>query len=617
MDCLIRRVASLAVSASSGAQRQGGVDHVLWHPTNWYATAAGQSYYYEITVETTGVLRNVNLGLPRGTTVSGMLNHSSNIGGGATLINHGNYIEYRLANPYSVGAGWKLKITINGLTNPPTSKNLTFQCTASSTSNTVLANGTSYPVSFAQPPAFPGAVPYPVPDEACSPAPYTITAENQRPGRSSLATKPVTASAQIEGFTDRVSAQCGQTVTLRVRVNDGSATYRAEVFRMGYYAGVGSRLVYGLGTFTATAQPAPYTVPHICLGDGTVREAVATNWRPSLQFRVQSDWAPGTYHIRLTTAAGYQALIPFVVRHDASTSEYLVVIGHNTYQAYNTWGGTSLYKNVLSPSVSASAARPAVVASFDRPYADSIDGPFALSEYGFVRWAEEKGLDVSYTTDNDLDRLPETLGRHRTLVVLSHAEYWTDRARAAVAAAVESGMNLINLGANQFYWRIQQQTGLVSALPDRSVYTYRSGATGLFRDNGQPEQTLLGAQYMGGYGSAGDVVVSNNWLFTGTGLTAGARIANLSYNEVDVVATNYPVPAALTVLSHSPLSSYQNQPATGRFHDIVFHVKPSGARVFSAGTQGWCPGLLGRASIPSSVVRRMTQNVIDQVRNDL
>jgi hypothetical protein len=73
----------------------------------------------------------------------------------------------------------------------------------------------------------------------------------------------------------------------------------------------------------------------------------------------------------------------------------------------------------------------------------------------------------------------------------------------------------------------------------------------------------------------------------------------------------------VTVLSHSPLSRYQNQPATGRFHDIVFHVKPSGARVFSAGTQGWCPGLLGRASIPSSVVRRMTQNVLDQVRNDL
>jgi acyl-CoA thioesterase FadM len=32
----------------------------------------------------------------------------------------------------------------------------------------------------------------------------------------------------------------------------------------------------------------------------------------------------------LTSAAGYQTLIPFVVRHDASTSEYLVVIGHNT-----------------------------------------------------------------------------------------------------------------------------------------------------------------------------------------------------------------------------------------------------------------------------------------------
>jgi len=593
------------------------VAHFLWAPTSWYSAAVDQTYYYEITVETTGVLRNVNLGLPQGATAPGAISCSSNIGGGSTLIKHGNYIEYRLTSPYQVGAGWTLKLTLNGLTNPPTSRRLTFQSTAWSTGNTVLANGVSYPVSFALPPAFPAAVPYPVADEPCSPAAYTISGENQRPGRSSTLTRPITAAAEIEGFVDRVSAQCGQTVTLRARVNDGSATFRAEVFRMGYYGGVGSRLVYDLGTVTARAQPAPSTILHISLGDGTVREAVATNWQPSVPFKVQSDWTPGAYRIRLTSASGYQVLIPFVVRHDASTSEYLVVNSYNTYQAYELWGGTSLYRNVLPPSESASATRPAVVVSFDRPYAGGFDGQFDVFDYGFVRWAEEHGLDVSYTTDNDLDRLAETLGRHRTLVLLSHCEYWTDRARQAVADAVDAGMNLINLGANQFYTRVQQQPGLVSALPGRSVYTYRRGETGLFRDGGKPEQVLLGAQYSGGYGAAGDVVVQNNWLFAGTGLSAGARIANLSFNEVDQVAPTYPSPAGVTVLSRSPLREYQNKPATGQLHDIVYHVKPSGARVFSAGTQGWCPGLLGRFGISSTAVRRMTQNVIDHVRADL
>lgn len=593
------------------------VTRFLWHPTNWYAQAANQSYYYEITVDTAGVLRNVNLGLPLSATAPGALTYSSNIGGSATLIKHSNYIEYRLTNPYTVGASWKLKITITGLTNPSTSKNLTFQSTAWSTGNTVLANAASYPVSFAVPPAFPAAVSYPVPDEPCSPAAYTIAGENQLPGQSSGVTKPITAAAQIGGFADRVSAQCGQTITLRVRVNDGSATYRAEVFRMGYYGGVGSRLIYNLGKFTAKAQPAPYTIPQISLADGTVREMVATSWQPSLRFKVQSDWTPGTYRIRLTSASGYQVLIPFVVRHDSSPSEYLVVNSYNTYQAYNDWGGTSLYKNTLPPSVSASATRPAVVASFDRPYTAGADGQFDPFDYGFVRWAEEKGLAVSYTTDNDLDQFTSTLGQHRTLVIPSHAEYWTDRSRAAVADSVNSGMNLINLGANQFYWRIQQQTGAISALPNRSIHTYRTGATGLFRDNGQPEQSLLGSQYTGAYGAAGDVVVSNNWLFAGTGLAVGTKIANLSYNEVDEVAPNYPLPAGLTVLSHSPLRRNRNQPATGQHHDIVHHIKPSGAHVFSAGTQGWCPGLLGRNGISSSVVRQMMQNVIDQVHNDL
>ncbi len=589
--------------------------HFLWKPTNWLANSPDQHYYYEITVNTTGVLRSVNLGLPAGTGTASNLTYTSSIGGGATLVKHSNYIEYRLTNPYTVGAGWILKITIIGLTNPPTTKNATFQSTAWSTSNTVLANAVSYPVSFALPPAFPTPVGYPAADQPCTPAPYTIAAENQLAGQASGVAKAITAAAEIEGFADRVSATCGQTVTLRVRITDGSPVYKAEVFRMGYYGGVSSRLISTVGTFNATAQPGSYTVPQISLADGTVREMIATNWQPGASFTVKSDWTPGAYRIRLTNSKGFQVILPLIIRDDASTSEYLVVNGFNTYQAYEAWGGTSLYVNNLPPATSASAKRQAVVATFDRPYANGSDGRYDWLDYGFASWAEEKGLAVSYTTDNDLDNLGSTLSQHRTLVLLGHAEYWTDQGRAAVADAVNSGMNVINLGANHFYWRIQQQPGVVSALPDRSIYTYRSGSTGLFRSNGQPEQAILGEQYAGSWGAFGDVVAASNWLFAGTGLAAGAKVPNLIHDEVDQVDPGYPVPAGTTVLAHSELSLFQNQPVRGHFHDMTFHVNAAGARIFSAGTLGWSPGLLGRFGIPAGIMRQMMQNVVDQIHN--
>ncbi|MBC7764303.1 hypothetical protein H7Y29_01170, partial [Microbacteriaceae bacterium] len=522
---IIRRLISTAlvtvIALGSGLaipHRASALGNFLWSSSNWYASSPNQRYYYEITVNSTGVLRNVNLGLPAGTGQTAALTYTTSIGGGATLIKHSNYIEYKVTKPYTVGAGWKLKITIIGLTNPPTSKNLTFQSTAWSTSNTVLANAISYPVSFALRPVYPAAVAYPVPDQPCSPTPYNIAAENQLAGQASGVTKAITATSQIEGFADRVSATCGQTVTLRVRTTDTSTAYRAEVFRLGYYGGVGSRLISNLGSFNTLAQPQSYTIPQISAADNTVREMVATNWRPGASFRVQPNWTPGVYRVRLTSSTGYQVVLPLIIRDDASTSEYLVVNGFNTYQAYNAWGGTSLYVNSLPSTLSASGTRPAVVDSFDRPYPRGTDGGNDSNDYGFVSWAEEHGLEVSYTTDNDLDHLGSTLQQHRTLVILAHAEYWTDQGRAAVANAVTSGMNLINLGTNQFYWRIEQHPGIVSGLPNRSIFTSRSGSTGLFRANGQPEQAILGEQYTGDWGAYGDVVAANNWLFAGTGL---------------------------------------------------------------------------------------------------
>jgi hypothetical protein len=580
--------------------------HFLWASSNRLPSIAGQTYTYTIPVKATGVLHHVNLGLPQHASVSGPLSYSSSIRGNATLVDYGTYIQYRLVNPYTVGAGWTLRISLTGLRNPPPTSNAVFGVTVWSAASKVMSYVTSYPVSFAGPPAFPAAVAY-APDIPCTYNRYTIAAENARPGKSAVATHPVATSGteQVEGFADRVSATCGQVVTLRVRVNDGSSSWQAQLFRMGYYGGTGARLVTTFVPYATHPQPAPFIVSQLA-ADGSVRPMVATNWQPSMSFRVNEEMTPGDYKIMLTDSHGYQSFIPLVLCDETSTSEFVVINATNTYQAYGTWGGWSTYSK---PNV--------IVANYDRPYSNGIstDGEFDLREYGFVYWAEARGLNVTYTTDNDLDHTGATLRQHRTIVMLSHAEYWTDSGRAAVVDAVAGGVNLINLGANGLYWRVKQPTGVVSALPNRSLYTERGGDTGLFRSVVAPEQSIFGEQYVGGWGVAGDAVAQNNWLFAGTGVSAGQKIANLLYVEVDAVDPDYPVPAGEQLLAHSEVSLFQGRAERGHFSDMTFHVNPAGARIFSAGTLGWVPGLLGRAGINSAVVGQMMTNVVTQVRS--
>ena len=89
-----------------------------------------------------------------------------------------------------------------------------------------------------------------------------------------------------------------------------------------------------------------------------------------------------------TTGASH---IFFVVRDDASHSDLLFQTSDTTWQAYNTYGGNSLY--VGSP------AGRAYKVSYNRPFTTRGTGPedFVFNaEYPMVRWLEANGYDVSY-----------------------------------------------------------------------------------------------------------------------------------------------------------------------------------------------------------------------------
>ena len=106
-----------------------------------------------------------------------------------------------------------------------------------------------------------------------------------------------------------------------------------------------------------------------------------------------------------------------IVREPAGQhASALVIAPVNTWQAYNPWGGKSLY-DFQSDGVAA------VKVSFNRPYHPAHT--FLEYDLDLIRWLEREGYDVSYTTDVDVDSQPGSLLQHTLVMTAGHDEYWS------------------------------------------------------------------------------------------------------------------------------------------------------------------------------------------------
>ncbi len=433
----------------------------------------------------------------------------------------------------------------------------------------------------------------PHPPLAASP----VAVENARAGDPGWLTTEPQPADRIEGYTASPSLRPGETLAFHISTRP-AAGYRVEIYRLGYYGGDGARRVACLPTCDGAATGAPLPVP---LPDPLTGQVDAA-WPATDSLTVPDDWLSGYYTARLTLTdgdqAGRAAYVPFVVRApDTRRAPIIVQAPVNTWQAYNEWGGTSLYAWAAGPLAAATRV------SFDRPL-DPVHngtrgflGPFSF-EYPLVRFLEKQGYDLSYTTDLDVDAAPRELLRHRLVIVPGHSEYWTATMRDALQAARDRGTNLLFAGANDGYWQARytpDRRSMISFKQQPDPIADPALRTTRFRDltPPQPECRLVGTQYSSSWpehstseslpprdyaatGAADD----DPW-FAGTGFQPGDLVKNTVWYEWDTYD-----PACLpgaTVLFHSA-----GAPASA---DAVRYTAPSGARVFSGGSLGFAAGL--------------------------
>ena len=389
---------------------------------------------------------------------------------------------------------------------------------------------------------------------------------------------------QLAGYADHVSVGAGEP--LRLFVTTSARSFTVKAFRIGWYGGDRARLVWTSPSVPGRRQAAALI--------GTDR-TVTTRWAPSTTVDT-SGWPEGSYLLLLTDSRGLKKYVPFTVRSKSVSGRLVLVNAVTTYEAYNRWGGYSLYGGPGNNFGTRSSK-----ASFDRPYDENGARILTQYEWPIIAEAERDNLPLAYLTSLELDSDSHALDGARGMVSMGHDEYWSVGMRRTVTKARDAGTNLAFLGANSMYWRVRFEPGVLGA--NRVVVGYKSAAqdpvknlastTTMWRSYPKPlaENSLTGMLYEC-FPAHGALVVNDAgfFLLQGTGATKGARYAGLVGTEIDRA---YPVPGTpqnLQVIAHSPVVCGGNKPTHS---DVTYYSTASGAGVFAVGSMLWSYGMRG------------------------
>ena len=373
---------------------------------------------------------------------------------------------------------------------------------------------------------------------------------------------------RIEGYCSRLSTRPGEPLDLHVSTHESRYSVRVERW------GATRELVWSAddlpGSFT---PPPPDADSHGC------------GWPVSLTIPVGDGWRSGFHLVTLTASAAPAgrdvAHAGFVVRGPERTEgrrRALLVLDTNTWHAYNTWGGRSLYTGGRQVSF----ARPFGRGILCRPPIDGgderddrkarptrwgeepdADGaifqayrtehayPSAIGSTGwfthgrrFVEWAEAAGHEFDYAVSSDLELDPGALDGYDLVISVGHDEYWSAGQRDAVEAHLQRGGHLASFSGNTMFWQVRLETTSAGTAmvchkysahrDDPALADRPDSMTGMWADPivGRPEWSVLGAGSAFGlyhrFGKAtprgvGGFVVyrHDHWMLDGTDLRYG------------------------------------------------------------------------------------------------
>ncbi|HYK48933.1 MAG TPA: N,N-dimethylformamidase beta subunit family domain-containing protein [Terriglobales bacterium] len=407
-----------------------------------------------------------------------------------------------------------------------------------------------------------------------------IKKENLRPGTTDWQLTNPADNRQIEGYASLTSVPHRGVIDLFVNTID--ADYSLSVYRMGWYGGTGGRLVLGPITLQGVEQVTP--------GPDPVTGVISCEWVQPFRIKVPGSWLSGIYLVKLHgNTSGKESYIIFTVR-DSRRAHIIFQQSVITYQAYNPWPGTyafccdgDSFYNADANGVQISQI------SFNRPYGGTAHqefdtpamfydpaispllgigagdffrnyGPTAM-EFGMLRWLEHEGYDVTYITDVDTHEDIGRLLRGRAFLSVGHDEYWSPEMKSNVVQARDLGVSLGFFGGNYMFWAVELFPDS-SGTPNRTIALVDPTKTCTFSCMGEPEQSVVGGNWVESVPTNGDIFVSadtplDHWVFANTGLQVGDVIPGLIGIEYNATFPGSISPDGLQTLLHTQAPRFE------------------------------------------------------------
>ena len=405
--------------------------------------------------------------------------------------------------------------------------------------------------------------------------------------------RPLENRHPIEGYAHRISVAAGSCLPLYIHAPSGS--YSLEVLR------------YGAAEETLLRDPCVAGHPQHYRADAFANGA---RWRRSYTLAIGAAWRSGLYSVRLSAPGGPGFELAFIVRNPRppAAGGLAVLASTNTWQAYNNWGGASIYVNDIDDGLK---RRDAFIVHSQRPNpaASPLEGPghLARGERYVLGWLEKNNIGYDLLADLDLHETPGLLDPYQTLLINTHSEYWTEAMYKALERFQGRGGNLIYLSGNGLYWKALIRGQRMEVRSDHSAHTLASEAGGRWRALGRPEWRMIGI----GFTKAGSrsryrpyrVLAAEHWIFEHTGVRAGDLIGTKGFNgaasgwEIDKLDRAGRPPGLVR------LAKGTNRWGSGA--DMVYFPHAGGGAVFSAGSITF-----GGSLAVDPVLSRMLLNVI-------
>lgn len=429
-----------------------------------------------------------------------------------------------------------------------------------------------------------------------------------------------TGRAQEGGYLSRLSVVQGET--LRFYISTSFDTFSIGITRLG-------------------AEPRSVArIEGVRGGVQAVRDSayiLGCDWKPTASFIIPETWSSGVYEAEFPTTEGSKRMI-FVVRErePASRSRTLICLSSNTWQAYNNFGGKSLY-DFNSTHTTASYK-----VSLDRPFTNAMASNYFKHTDKLVRWMEKEQMPAEFCMIDDLDRDPALLAHYDVLVIAGHSEYWSRPERRQMQQLVDRGGRLIILGGNTCWWQVRFEND------HRTMVCYKSAVAdpmygidnSIVTENwsrdpiDEPENSLIGVSFAhGGYVNRDSLLLWSNgnggftayhadsWIFDSTnvrdGDIFGQRSSVVGY-EVDGALYRWSrdsmleligadrTPRNFQILGMAPAVSEAGG-VTGAA-TLGYYTNENGGAVFNAATINWTDGL----ALGDTAITMITRNVFRQ-----